>query len=280
MIDNEIKLRLFSGNKDRLKKSNGSIEVKEINGSLCHDYTFIPREPWDELNKIDYQNIVSLRNHTYKDISLIKIPYNLVKLFESMKLKKCININDINYLQNSPQWQNIILNTLKYLSKFNLDDEEIIPHKLYFGQPNLKNNTFNSNENVFIGMHLDSWEGDHIYNRHLSRNRICINLGNESRYLLFYNISIISMARSINYPINEKHVDVNSIYKKFALKNPDFPIYRLEILPYEAYIASTEFIIHDGSSWNSKFPDINLTFRGRFYFKKHNTILNFFFLRG
>ena len=272
--NSEIKVRLFTGSIDRLRISNGAIKVLEINGIPCHEETFVPKEPWERLNEFDCQRLISLKKHNYNDISLIKLPRNLIKVFEDLKLKNCINNNDIHYIQDSSKWQETIKKTVKFLSRFNLNNTEIITHKLYFGQPNLKNNTFNSHEGVFIGMHLDSWEGEHIFSRNRSRNRICINLGNEPRFLLFYNISIVSMAKMIDLQVNDEKNDINSIYKKFASKFPDFPIYRLEISPYEAYIASTEFIIHDGSNWSSTFPDINLTFRGQFYFKKCMSILN------
>lgn len=278
-IDNEIKVRLFTGSIDRLRKSSGSKEVRVINGLLCHEGTFVPREPWKILNEDDYEKIICNKNHNFNDISLIKLPKYLIKELENLRIKNCINNHDINYIQNSPKWLDTTENILNFIRKFNLDNQEIITHRLYFGQSNLMNNTFNTEEGVFIGMHLDSWEGDHINMRHRSRNRICINLGNESRFLLFYNISILSMAQMIELPTNMQFLDINSIYKKFAAKFPDVPIYRLEIFPYEAYIAPTEFIIHDGSSLFSKFPDINLTFRGKFHYKKSNSIFNLDFIK-
>jgi hypothetical protein len=278
-IDNEIKVRLFAGSIDRLRKSSGSEEVREINGLLCHEGTFVPREPWMILNENDYEKIICNKNHNFNDISLIKLPKYLIKELEGLKIKNCINNHDINYIQNSPKWLETTENILNFLRKFNLDNQEIITHRLYFGQSNLMNNTFNTAEGVFIGMHLDSWEGDHINMRYGSRNRICINLGNESRFLLFYNISILSMAQMIEIQTNMQSLDINSIYKKFASKFQDVPIYRLEISPYEAYIAPTEFIIHDGSSLYSKFPDINLTFRGKFHYQKSNSIFNLDFIK-
>jgi hypothetical protein len=278
-IYNEIKVRLFAGSIDRLRKSSGSVEVREINGLLCHEGSFVPREPWMILNEDDYEKIICNKKHNFNDINLIKLPKYLIKELEGLKIKNCINNRDIDYIQNSPKWLETTDKILNFLRKFNLDNQEIITHRLYFGQSNLMNNTFNEEEGVFIGMHLDSWEGDNINMRHASRNRICINLGNESRFLLFYNISILSMAQMIEQPTNMKSLDINSIYKKFASKFKDVPIYRLEIFPYEAYIAPTEFIIHDGSSLYSKFPDINLTFRGKFYYEKSNSIINLDFIK-
>lgn len=267
MIKNEIKVNLVTGDKNRLTKSNGSHMTTEINGTFCKEPIFVPKEPWVQLNQEDYDNLFVIKNTKYNDISLVKLPKYLTREFKGIRINNCINYYEINFIQQTKKWAQVIDKTLNYLSRWNLQNTSITPHLVYFGKPNLKNNTFNTLENEYIGMHLDSWEGDPLDIRNNSRNRVCINLGKQSRYLLFYNISIKTMAEQIDFDIFKSN-DINSIYKNFAAKFPEVPIYRLKIEPFEAYIASTEFIIHDGSSWNSKSPDINLTFRGRFLIEK------------
>ncbi len=99
--NSEIKVRLFTGSIDRLRISSGAIKVLEINGIPCHEETFVPKEPWERLNEFDCQRLITLKKHNYNDISLIKLPRNLIKLFENLKLKNCINNNDIHYIQDS-----------------------------------------------------------------------------------------------------------------------------------------------------------------------------------
>lgn len=275
MVCDEIKVNLFIGSRDRVTKSNGSVMVSEINGTKCIEPTFVPKEPWVELDNEDYDKLISNNKKKYNDISLVKLPNHLIRTFVRMRINNCINYNEISFIQHSEKWTQVIEKTQNYISKWNVNKTTITPHMIYFGKPNLKNNTFNTLENVYIGMHLDSWEGDPLDSRNNSRNRICINLGKQPRYLLFYNISIKTMAEQINFDTTINN-DVNLIYKNFASKFPEIPIYRLKIEPFEAYIASTEFIIHDGSSWCSEFPDINLTFRGRFFIKKLNVFKKIF----
>ena len=76
------------------------------------------------------------------------------------------------------------------------------------------------------------------------------------------------------FDLNNKY-EINNIYKQFALSFPEYPVLRIKINPYEAYIAPTEFIIHDGSNINTKYPDINLVVRGYF---QNKTKLNIFSL--
>jgi hypothetical protein len=266
-IINDVKINLLVGDQTRLSKSQGCIEAAQINGVRCSELTFVPKEPWSSLNKVELKNILCSGKSNYQDVSLIKLPRNIRTKFKDLAISNCINIQDINYCQNSEEFKLAREKLLKFLSKNNLADTPLTPHSIYFGQPNLGNNTFNTKENVYIGMHLDSWEGELFQNRKNARNRICINLGNDSRYLMFYNVSLFSMATMANFETKSVSYDINMIYKKFAQSFPEIPIYRLEVKPYEAYIAPTEFIIHDGSSWNSTFPDINLVVRGRFHFE-------------
>jgi hypothetical protein len=45
---------------------------------------------------------------------------------------------------------------------------------------------------------------------------------------------------------------------------PDYPAIRLQVNPGEAYILPTDNMVHDASTEGSIFPDINLTYLGRF----------------
>lgn len=264
-----IKINLLTGDSTRISKSNGCKQVDFIDGIKCLNETYVPIEPWETLGKSESNTLIS-KKHNYTDVSLIKLPSNIRKTFAKLKIDNCININDINYIQNSIEFKNAMKRLLRYLTHFNVGERELTPHSLYFGKPNLHNNTFNSKEKVYIGMHLDSWEGDPFHNRSKSRNRICINLGKESRYLLFYGIGLDEMAKLSNFDTSTDRFDINKIYKDFAKIGLEYPIYRLEIKPFEAYIAPTEYVIHDGSSWNSSNPDINLVVRGNFFFGKLN----------
>lgn len=271
-IDKEIFVKLFVGNRSRLTRSDGCIEAKSINNVNCLPLTFVPKMPWKNISDEDEKKLFCTENNDYYNISLIKLPNKLKELFIELKIHEIKNPRSVFEIQNSYSYKKVLKKTISYFNKHNLYKSEISPHTLFFGDPNLSNNTYNREENVYIGMHLDSFERALLKDRKNARNRVCINLGIESRYLLFYNISLLTM---YSYVSNDRDVrnNVNMIYKKFALKFPDFPIYRLEIKPYEAYIAPTEYIIHDGSNWNSTNPDINLVLRGKFKYERKE-ILN------
>lgn len=276
MKKNEIKINLIIGDSRRITKSKGAVQVSSIEGIECEELTFIPREPWSKISIKEFFEL-STTNSNYCDITLIKLPKKIKNQFKKIDICECVSYNDINFIQRTREYRSVLISLTEYLIKHNLDNTEIIKHAIHLGKPGLKNVTFNSKENVYIGMHLDSWESNDLSSRDFSRNRICINLGKQSRYLLYYNISIVTMAIMIDYDIKNINFDINYIYKSFAMAYPDWPIYKIEIQPYEAYIAPTEFMIHDGSTWGTTHPDISLVFRGKFLFK-NNAILKKLFL--
>ena len=265
----EIKVNLLVGDITRIMKSNGVERATEINGLKCLPDTFVPKTPWFNISKKDLKQIINKKEPKYTDISLIKLPKNIKEKFKNLKISEANNIDEIKFIQSSLEYRKTlgILNT--YLSSISNNPKNITIHSLYFGNSNLSNNTYNSDQNTFIGLHLDSWEGNILNERIISRNRICINLGKEIRFLQFYNVSIDYMAELVSHKDNN---DVNQIYKKFAAKFPDWPVYRISINPYEAYIAPTEFIIHDGSSIGTNTPDITLVARGGFMLQDNNII--------
>jgi hypothetical protein len=118
-----------------------------------------------------------------------------------------------------------------------------------------------------VGLHLDSWEKAPIRRRHLSSNRICINLGNEPRYFLFINLSLMKMFEMLGF---STAVDISHYYRgielpdKFMRTFPDYPVIKLALAPNQAYIAPTENIIHDASTLDKQELDLSLTFIGKF----------------
>jgi hypothetical protein len=85
--------------------------------------------------------------------------------------------------------------------------------------------------------------------RRTSSNRLCLNLGQGDRYLLFVNRGIdeartmLDEANFIDRPNAENVTTLTASFLKLA---PDTPVYALRIRPGEAYVAPTEYVIHDG----------------------------------
>lgn len=259
----KVGIFMYDDDFNRITVSKGAIIVNELNGLPCRKNTYVPKGNWQKSDDLDY----GLNKSNYLlNVSVNKLSNSLIGQLKKMDFQKCNTYRDIHFIQESSEYKNCTFSIIKHLSKFNEDGIRMTEHKLYFSNQSLKNNTFNAREKKYLGMHLDSYEGQRLSTRSISRNRICINLGQESRFLLFYRTPIIEMARkNLNTSDNQS---INEIYRKYMSTHSDDLIYRLEVKPYEYYIAPTESIIHDGSNHPSNSPDITLVFRGRFFYKK------------
>lgn len=257
---------IYDNDLNRLTVADGAVLVSELNGLPCKKDTYVPKTPWLKTDGIKHK--INDSNYLL-NVSVGKLNNSLIRRLVKLKIEKCKTLRDLYLIQESSEYKNCTLSIIKYLSKFNNDVTSMTQHKLYFCDKSLGNNTFNKQDNEYLGMHLDSYEGQRLNNRNNTRNRICINLGLASRFLLFYRTPILEMARKINNTTDNQNI--NDIYKKYMALHYREPIYRIEVKPFEYYIAPTESIIHDGANWPSSVPDINLVFRGRFYYKKIST---------
>jgi hypothetical protein len=210
-------------------------------------------------------------------IGLMKIPEDVVN-----PLKRTLAVDGSNlstdrlvncHILDEDNYQKEINKIIDYIKIYTKGKDKAITAlgvKLSF--PGLITATQDYNINYFvrrpyIGIHLDHWDEDPLKRRQVSRNRLCINLGEEARYFLFINLSILQIFNMLGLKDPD---DISRHYRGFALpalfleKYPNYPICKLSLDPNEAYIASTENILHDATSLGKTLPDISMNFLGRF----------------
>ena len=268
-LESGLKVYLESNMKDRIELSNGIEEVHLLNDVVCKFPTYVPTKPWRIANaeelKILKPSIEELSN--YQIVGIISLPIFLKTKFKKLSLNNCNSYSDLNKITETEEFKDLQSKTITYFEKWAVNKNSAIPHNIYMGEPGLSNNTFNKMEEYYIGMHLDSWERKSFIERPKARNRICINLGKEPRYLLFYNLTYKEMALKSGFTetfINSNH-SPNDVLYKFYSDYSKYPIVKIKIYPYEAYLAPTENIIHDGCTEGNQYKDINFAFRG--YYK-------------
>jgi len=89
-----------------------------------------------------------------------------------------------------------------------------------------------------IGLHVDQWERRPLQTLSEARNRVCLNLGPNPRYLVFVSTDLPEIAAKYNLSLGEQFTTLHA--KAYLRDNRDVPVYRLRIDPGEAYIAPTE----------------------------------------
>ncbi|HKU38645.1 MAG TPA: hypothetical protein VJR89_10875, partial [Polyangiales bacterium] len=116
-----------------------------------------------------------------------------------------------------------------------------------------------------LGLHVDSWEGTPLRYRASVRNRLCINLGHEPRYLAFINLTLADVLRAVE-PRDATDLEAISLFAghEFMARCPHYPVTRLRLDPNELYIAPTGNMIHDGVAPEGVQPDVALHLLGFF----------------
>jgi len=273
-----LKIYLDKQIKDRILLSAGVMKVDMLNGIPCKGPTFTPRKPWRVPSVAETEVLTAKKEDlsSHQTIGLIRLESRLADRFRKLGLEDCKSHQEIHGISGTVQYKDLLNDTITYYEKFAQLRNSSIPHNIYLGEPNLLNNTFNQKEKTFIGLHLDSFERGSD-TRESARNRICINLGKDPRYLLFYNITFDRMADMCGMKKVERNGNPYEVLHTFFDRFREYPVCRIQINPYEAYIAPTENVIHDGSTEGTGNLDINLAIRGYFKIPKSNSLLSTIF---
>jgi len=263
---------------ERILLSSGASRVDILNGIPCKSPTYIANKPWRRPTEAENEILMANKNDLsdFQIVGLVRIPDKLASQFRKLNLADCKNHSDVNAISSTNEYKQAVADTIFYYEKFASIKNSSIPHNIYIGDANLINNTFNQKEKTFIGLHLDSFERASD-TREGARNRICINLGKEHRYLQFYNLPFDQMTELLGMEKVPRNGNPYGVLHTFFERFPSYPVVRIKINPYEAYIAPTENIIHDGSTEGTTHLDVNLAIRGYFKIPQQKKLFSNFF---
>jgi len=125
----------------------------------------------------------------------------------------------------------------------------------------LLTSTLDPTDNKRQGLHVDSWARVGLFERGTAPNRVCVNLGTEPRRLLLLDLGVDQIAGQMGGPAAMNPTD---IARAFLALHPTYPVLSIEVGPGEAYVASTENLVHDGSTLGNSAADVTLTLLGQF----------------
>lgn len=214
----------------------------------------IPNFNWSAINQeMTREFIISdVKNIQYDRLcSVIKIPLSFYKLFDEL-----LKSSDSELLESGIKEYSQYLEK-KYSSRGNpiFNGIAFYPHS----KPTV---SFISDSKTHVGLHIDNWDQMPLNKTNLASNRICLNLGKSPRYFLIVPYTFISIIKKVR---NEFAGQNATDYGRYFLRTmPFMPIFKVKILPSEAYIAPTENCIHDGSTLGMIEDDLSITFRGFF----------------
>ncbi|QLE59988.1 hypothetical protein [Nostoc sp. TCL26-01] len=226
---------------------------------------YIPKSDWRVPNT-EESKLLRVTKAPFESgnwVSIIRIPDDVLAPFKQLRDSTKIEKEQTLFnLKKTSDCQKGISQVIEYIAPLSETASQYFEGiGISLNLPGLITSTVDYERNCYIGLHLDSWYGASLKERHLSRNRICINLGHEDRFLLLVNLSLQTMFDILE---TDKSNDPKTLIFNFMQYFSNYPVIRLKIAPNEAYIAPTENIIHDGSTLGQMYFDTCLTIRGKF----------------
>jgi hypothetical protein len=275
-MNSGIKL-LFDGNinpAERIKVSAGSEPALNQDNINIRNYmvnAYKPRKPWKNATEREIEILTSIsESNDFSDtIALISMPSRFKELVIHAGLNDVKN--ELEFLtllnENPPALKELSFEIQKFARKISLPGSTILDSGYCLNPSNQETVAYDLRDSCYFGLHIDYSSEFSIARANLSPNRISINLGRDDRYLLFINLSvkaIFSLLES-NYDRAQLiKLESKEITKLFFETYSYYPVVKVIVKPFEAYIAPTDNIIHDGSTEGTTSLDISGIIKGFF----------------
>ncbi|XZN95124.1 MAG: hypothetical protein ACM65K_19940 [Microcoleus sp.] len=225
---------------------------------------FMPQEPWREPT-IEESALLWTQEPppSYSGVGIVRLPSDILALFAASGLAGLTTPLQVAEFKNEPKCRQVLDNLIEYFKPFCMSDAPPFIGGMGGRQSGLSTATIDNKRGCRNGLHTDSWDGLPLVKKQESTNRICVNLGLDSRYFLFINLTEMDIFEMLGC----RDSDVNKpwtrqLTNEFMQRYPDYPVVKLRIAPGEAYIAPTENMIHDASTAQMKHLDIKVMMRG------------------
>lgn len=231
----------------------------------------VPKDNWRTLKAKEAQLLISNNNQLEysKCISVGNISATLEALFEELNLKECSHPDEVEpKIKRNETTVKKLSNELDlFLNRFS-SNQNYKFHRITRAMPNRETVTchYFNQQFIYIGLHIDQSKNFTIHSACKSGNRLSINLSNETRSLIFINLSLIQVYNMIKDKIDvtTTKINANNIATYFFKHYPDYPAIRLEQKPYQYYVAPTDNFFHDASTLHNSNIDITMVYTGVF----------------
>lgn len=240
---------------------------------------YIAKRDWRKLSseQINYTRSIGKRND-YNTVYLGDIPVNLKECFQELNLATSINREEVfEKLSNNAGRTKEISSELESFLLSISNSKPFHFHCIGTNYPNIEmvacNTTklskgFKPQDIKYMGIHNDISKKMTIYTAHKCGNRMSVNLGKDTRSFLFANLSMIQALNMLKQKIDVKEYGVNiyNITKIFFKYFPNYPLLKIDLKPYQYYVAPTDNCFHDGSTFGNTELDITMIYFGNFQY--------------
>jgi hypothetical protein len=116
--------------------------------------------------------------------------------------------------------------------------------------------TVNEQRQRRLGIHFDSWDSLPMHMRARCRYRLSVNVGAGDRYFLFMSLSAADVLDALRGEVSVSN-NATQLLRMVLRKLPERRVYRLRVPPLWGYVAQTDYLPHDGSTFGAGLYDFS-----------------------
>jgi hypothetical protein len=116
----------------------------------------------------------------------------------------------------------------------------------------------------YVGLHIDRWDRLPLRDCHAARNRVSVNIGDDSRAFLFTSVRADRIPELVNQfggVFDDSEPAVSQLFERV----PEIPTFRAILPPGACYVAPTDNLVHDGSTEEVRIGSESLVIRSKVY---------------
>ncbi|MEC8678484.1 MAG: hypothetical protein VXX85_06495 [Candidatus Margulisiibacteriota bacterium] len=261
--------------KDRIKINSGSFcfnaasasheTKKKILNFKYLKHSYVPNIDFRSLSNEELKLISEDFTYSkHNSIKIIKFNFDYLDQLIKLGLHDCKTHYELLLFQQKLEFESVYYDFMMSFEPYIEDVSSVRFSPLPFRPVGyLTASTDSRQNNSFVGLHFDTFSQSTFNKRHFAENRLVANIGLETRYLLFINLTVADICEMLNIDIDSTNLSILELQHKFFDRFSDYPVFMLSIEPGEAYIAPTENIIHDGSTYFKQYCDIAAVILGQ-----------------
>ena len=270
-MQNDVKAFIGIEPDSCVQVNSGAYPVKVDNDAFYSKGAVVPKQDWKPLNQEEYRVLITDSCDVPREslVGIIELPSTCFTPLEEAGFYKLSTKQEIAEFQKLPKIHALYEPIYAFLVRYLVDQEGIMLTPFLTKPPNQFTVTSNISHGVErgVGIHLDTWDKLGWEELPSARNRICINGGLQERHFLFYNLTVAKIVellqnKGVNNP--QELLSSHRLLHAFLEYYPNYPIVKLKVKPRQAYIAPTENIFHDATTFGTNQLDIHMTCRGHF----------------
>lgn len=268
IVENSTMLNMRHMDPGCIQINSGTMSARFLKDSpiTYSSNAYVPKQDWRSLTSLEWDILRSKEScPDHLSVGVIRIPEDHFSCFYKLGLAQIKTLEDTQTLITDPGYPTALATLLQTISPHVLSFDPNTALNLGYGISGLYTST-KRNIDTLLGLHLDHWDKQPLYERKNSQNRLCINMGQSPRFFQFINLSVEAIFELCQkkglmdvQDVDDLHLLVSLFLENFS----NYPVVRIKLQPGEAYIAPTENCIHDGSTLGQPYCDLQLTIRGR-----------------